>query len=371
MQRRDSVTIMMVGDIILDDPDAEPLFDSTRSVLSQADLMIGHVEVPHTLRGQQSVTGVPGDGGDPARLEALGRAGFHVITLAANHLFDYGHYGVLDTLDALRGQGIATAGAGMTLAEARAPAVVERSGKRIGVLSYNCVGPKESWASEGKPGAAYVHTMKHLDERDIYTFADPRTLRRMQDDIEALRPTVDVLLVALHKGVVHTPVEVQDVERQVSHAAIEAGADAVIGHHQHILRGIEFYKGKPIFHGLCNFVCVTDALSVDPTKNESPERLVWAEKRRKLYGFLPDPDYPKYPFHPEAKNSMIATLEIAANGAVEAGFIPLWIRPNGEPEPLGDDARGREVAAYIEDITRRAGLNARFEWANGRVRVSA
>src|SRR5688500_6416044 len=94
------LTMMMEGDIITDDPDAEPLFDASRETLATADLGICHVEVPHTNRGQQSVVGVPGSGGDPARLEALARAGFHVATLAANHLFDYGWHGVQDTLDA-------------------------------------------------------------------------------------------------------------------------------------------------------------------------------------------------------------------------------------------------------------------------------
>ena len=365
------LTMAMVGDIILDDEDAERLFDATRSITQGADVTIGHVEVPHTLRGEQSVVGVPGSGGDPKRLEALGRAGFDVITLAANHLFDYGAAGVRDTLDALHAQGIVTAGAGMNIAEARRPALIERDGVRIGVLSYNCVGPKESWASAGKPGAAYVHTMKHLDERDLYTFADPKTLKAMQDDIAALRANIDVLIVALHKGIVHTPIEVQDAEKQVSYAAIDAGADLVIGHHQHILRGVEFYRDRPIFHGLCNFVCVTDALSPDPSKNDSPERLLHAEKRLKLYGFAPDPNYPKYAFHPEAKNSMIAICDIAPDGSLSRfGFLPLWIEPDGQPVAPGDSEKGREVADYVARISKGAGFDTQFAWDGDRVLVT-
>lgn len=363
--------IMMVGDIILDDEQAESLFDATRALTQSADVMIGHVEVPHTLRGEQSVVGVPGSGGDPARLEALGRAGFDVITLAANHLFDYGPAGVRDTIDALEAQGIATAGAGINIHEARRPAIVTHEGRRIATLSYNCAGPRESWASAGKAGAAYVHCMKHLEERETYTFAEPRTLRAMQDDIAALRDQADVVIVALHKGIVHTPVEVQDAEKQVSYAAIDAGADVVIGHHAHILRGIEYYRGKPIFHGLCNFVCVTDALSQDPGKNDSPERLYHAAKRLKLYNFTPDPDYPKYAFHPEAKNSMIAVCDVGADGQIAAGFIPLWIEPSGQPVALGDTAKGREVADYIARITTEAGFDTRFAWEGDQVMVRA
>jgi poly-gamma-glutamate synthesis protein (capsule biosynthesis protein) len=122
-----------------------------------------------------------------------------------------------------------------------------------------------------------------------------------------------------------------------------------------------------VFHGLGNFVAVTRALNVEA--NASPARLAWAKRRKELFGFEPDPDYPTYPFHPEAKNAIIAVCDVTGSGAVRAGFVPCWIQPSGAPEPLGDDARGRNVARYIEDITARAGLKARFTWEDGLVRV--
>jgi len=69
----------------------------------------------------------------------------------------------------------------------------------------------------------------------------------------------------------------------------------VVGHHADILRGIETYRGRPIFHGLGNFVTVTRALSV----TTSPQRRAWAARRRTLFGFEPDPKMPAYPFHPQ------------------------------------------------------------------------
>ena len=110
----------------------------------------------------------------------------------------------------------------------------------------------------GKAGCAYVHVLTHyeLDHASpggpprIYTFADPDSLDRMADDIAALAKDVDVVAVSFHKGVGHTPVIVAMYERPVAHAAIDAGADVVFGHHAHIMRGIENYRGRPIFHGL-------------------------------------------------------------------------------------------------------------------------
>jgi poly-gamma-glutamate capsule biosynthesis protein CapA/YwtB (metallophosphatase superfamily) len=280
---------------------------------------------------------------------------------------------VEDTIGELQHLGIATTGAGMNLADARRPVLIERQGLRFGFLSYNCVGPRESWAGTFRPGCAYVHVLTHYEPDyaspggppTVYTFADPKMLEAMAADIQALRTSVDVLTVALHKGLGHTPATVGMYERQIARSAIDAGADVVVGHHAHILQGMEIYRNRPIFHGLGNFAIATRALTVDG--NSSPKRLAWAERRRKLFGFEPDPEYVTYPFHPEAKNAIIAFCEVNSQGIHSAGFIPCFVNKHSQPEVLGDDDRGRVVAEYVRDITARAGLNALFEWVGDRV----
>ena len=190
----------------------------------------------------------------------------------------------------------------------------------------------------------------------------------MAEDIAALRPRCDVLTVAFHKGVVHTPATVLDYEKQIARAAIDAGADVVIGHHAHILRGIEIYRGKPIYHGLGNFVCVTKALNYDPS-NDSPERRAWALRRRKMFGFEPDPEYPLYPFHPEAKQTIVAKCVVDGRGGVEARYLPAYVNKQYRPEVLRRDERGEQVFAYVERITREAGLKASFTWDGDEVVV--
>ena len=367
------LNLMLVGDLILDEPDPDNFFDPSRETLGKADVLIGHVETPYTDRGRERVFDIPAPPGDPRNLQALGRAGFHVATLAGNHISDAGRAGIEDTIRALQQQNIRTTGAGGCLEDARHPAVVARGGLRVGVLSYNCVGPRESWAGPSTPGCAYVRVITHYEldyatpggPPTVYTFAAPETLERMQSDIERLRREVDALVVALHKGLGHTPATLAMYEGPVAKAAIEAGADIVAGHHAHILQGIEVYKGKPIFHGLGNFVTVTRALNVEG--NASPERLEWALRRRKLFGFEPDPNYPTYPFHPEAKNAIIGWCELDQGGVRRAGFYPCWIRPDGSPEVLGHDSRGEAVAEYVEKIGRASGLNTEFHWDGDRV----
>ena len=201
---------------------------------------------------------------------------------------------------------------------------------------------------------------------NVYTFANPSTLDGMVADIENLRRDVNVLIVALHKGLGHTPATVGMYERQIAKAAIDAGADVIIGHHAHILQGMEVYRDRPVFHGLANFAIATKALNIDG--NSSPERRAWAERRRKLFGFEPDPEYLTYPFHPEAKNAIIAWCEFDRHGVSAAGFIPCFVNRLSQPEVLENGERGRAVARYVEDITSRAGLKANFEWTGDRVR---
>jgi len=364
---------MMVGDLVLDEPNAPYFFDLARPTLAGADVLIGHVEVPHTTRGIESVGDVPAPAANPENLNALGEAGFHIATLAGNHIHDRGAEGIEDTIAALTRQGIATTGAGADLAAARAPAIVERAGRKVGVLSYNCVGPKDGWAGPDRAGCAYIRLLT-ADGVEIANPAgaggangapDAASLAAMRADIAALRAKVDVVIVAFHKGTVHTPALIDGYERPVAHAAIDAGADIVISHHAHILRGVEHYRGKPIFHGLGNFVTVTRALNVEG--NDSPARRAWAERRKVLFGFEPDPDYPLYPFHPEAKNAMIAVCDVTDDGAISAGFLPCWIQPTGQPEVLGRGERGQAVVDYVAEITRAAGLTAAFAWRGERI----
>ncbi|TRZ66535.1 MAG: CapA family protein [Rhodocyclaceae bacterium] len=369
------ITLMMVGDIILDEPDADSFFDPSRAALAMGDVVIGHVEVPHTSRGTEQSTDVPAPPADPKNLDAMRNAGFNVATLAGNHIFDSGTHGIADTVSVLRGLGIATTGAAGNLAAAKAPVVIEKKGIRVGVLSYNCVGPRESWATSKKAGCAYVKILTHYEldyatpggPPTIYTFAAPESLKAMADDIRNLRSRCEVVVVALHKGVGHTPAAIAMYERPVSKEAIDAGADAVIGHHAHIMRGIEIYHGKPIYHGLGNFVCVTRALT--PVGNDSPERQAWAWRREKLFGFAPDPGMPTYPFHPESRNTVIARCVVGKTGLLETGFIPCYIDQQARPQPLSASDGGQAVADYVAKISAAAGFSVRFEWVDDWVAV--
>lgn len=350
------VDIILAGDLVLDEPDASYWLSGIAPAIRAADLAIGHLEVPHSRRGAELKGDVPAPGAPPENLAAIKEAGFDMLSLAGNHIADCGPEGIADTIAELDRLEIAHGGAGASLAAAREPALIERNGRQVALLSYNCVGPEASWASEDKAGCAWLR----IETADGAAIAPAARLERMGPDVRdllvrdiaAARAKADTVLVALHKGIVHTPARLAPYERPLAHAAIEAGADAVIGHHAHIVRGIEFHQGRPIFHGLGNGCVVTHALS--PVQDH-PARREWAERRKRLFGFEPDPAYTLAPFHPEAVNAMLGRLRVHDDGRIDASMVPVHVEAPGRPV-LADGTRARQIMRYIEGITIAAGL---------------
>ena len=351
---------IFTGDLVLDEPDPAHWLSGIAPALQRADVVIGHLEVPHTHRGVEMAGDVPAPGAEPAHLAALSDAGFHAVTLAGNHIADCGAEGIADTRAELARLQIACCGAGAHLQQAKQPALLEVADKRLALLSYNCVGPEKAWASDDRAGCAYVR-INTADGSPIAPaaplhVADPQSLALMSADIAAACAQADLVIVALHKGIVHTPVKLAPYERAVAQAAIDAGAHVVIGHHAHIVRGIEFHRGRPIFHGLGNGCVVTRALS---PSQEHPARAAWAQKRKQLFGFEPDPEYYLAPFHPQAVNAMLGCLRVFDDGRMEAGFVPVFVEAPGRPV-LANATQVQAIADYIAYITTAAGLPPLF-----------
>jgi poly-gamma-glutamate capsule biosynthesis protein CapA/YwtB (metallophosphatase superfamily) len=371
MGRSVVLDVTVAGDLVLDEPNADHWLSGISPVLRQADLAIGHLEVPHTRRGQELTGDVPAPGAPPENLAAIAKAGFAMLSLAGNHISDCGAEGIEDTITELDALGLGHAGAGENLAIARRPAMAEVRSRRVALLSYNCVGPVGGWAAAHRAGAAYLPILTS-DGSPIAPAAplervSEEALAILREDVRAACARADVVLVALHKGLVHVPARLAPYERPLAHAAIEAGADAVLGHHAHIVKGIEIYRGRPIFHGLGNGCVVTSALS---PSQAHPARAEWAERRKRLFGFEPDPAYHLAPFHPEAVNAMLGKISWRGDGSVRAGVVPIDVEPPGRPV-LADGPRGQEIFRYIERITREGGLPAIRIDAEGWIEAAA
>jgi poly-gamma-glutamate capsule biosynthesis protein CapA/YwtB (metallophosphatase superfamily) len=199
--------------------------------------------------------------------EALALAGIHVVGIANN--VHYGDANIKASITRLDELGILHAGAGADLAAARAPVMLERSSVRFGFLQRSSVyWPTNHEARKDAAGIAVIrgHTAYHVPmfktrvdvpppnrpgiPPEIITWADAAYLGWFKEDISALRPHVDVLVASCHWGLGK---DVLQYMTEIAHAAVDAGADIVVGHGPHYSLPIEVYKGKPIFYGLGNF----------------------------------------------------------------------------------------------------------------------
>lgn len=237
------VRIAAVGDIMLGGtagPEMQKYgydypFERTQSLLKQAQIVFGNLEGPLTEGGatetpKKYVFRSPPDKVAPA----LARAGFNIVSLANNHSLDYGPQGLEDTRSALEKAGIQGVGAGRNLAEARAPVYMVKGGATVAFLAYSLTFPEEFWAGPDKPGTAFGH------EQDV------------RADVTAARQTADIVVVSFHWGQ-EGKTELRDYQVQLAHAAIDAGASAVLGHHPHILQAVERYQDGVILYSLGNF----------------------------------------------------------------------------------------------------------------------
>jgi len=364
------LSICCVGDLILDEPGPiAPYFDDCREVLKAQDILIGHVETPHTTRNLPSCIDIQAPPSKPEHLEPLRAVGFDVATVAGNHLYDCGPYGVIDTVEKLKKLGIQPVGGGANIAEAKKPAILEKNRLKVGVLSYNASGPKLGWAMSQKPGANYVSVeTSYVPARDmpgcpakVYTFLWPESLKQFQEEVSALRQQVDVVVVCLHKGNGGDHPRLDTYEQPLCYAAIDAGADIIFAHHHHVLKGVELYKDRPIYHGLGNFVCVTYAMTAG--HNNTPEMIAYLKQRAREGRGDGHYEVEFYPWSQVSRYTMIAKVLVDENGIVESGFIPCYIEKSGNVTVKNRVNGGQEVLDFVIKQTEGAHLGVSFEWS--------
>ncbi len=225
-----------VADMIRRHHDRNFPFAKVESFLHRGDVVFGNLECALTpgrrIRPHEMVFR-----GNPALAPVLRRAGFTLLSLANNHSPNFGPRGLRNTMRALRGAGIAWAGAGEDAAEAAAPAVLEVKGQRLTLLAYNSPDVVPAFYAAG-PHHAGTNFMN---------------IARMRRAVKAAKRAGGFVIVSMHAGdEYHRRPDRRQIE--FAHAAIDAGADLVIGHHPHVIESAERYHGKYIFYSLGNFI---------------------------------------------------------------------------------------------------------------------
>ena len=252
MAGAEEIVINAVGDIMLAGRWAPALrkagydmpFAHMKHELAGADINIANLESPIASGGSEFTTKKFRFRAEPAVAKAIRAAGFNLVTLANNHSMDFGGQALAETRRHLDEAGVAWIGAGGNLDEARLMALYTLKGRRIAFLGYSLTQPLEFFAGKSRPGTA------------------PGYAKLVVEDVARARKEADYVIVSFHWGQ-EASGETKEYQRSTAHRAIEAGADVIIGHHPHVLQGVERYKNGVIFYSLGNFAFASKSTTAD------------------------------------------------------------------------------------------------------------
>lgn len=235
-------TLIAVGDLNFADGMGEKIMKDpsypwagTQEILNTANILVGNLEVPLSIRGKAYTEKTWILRAHPQTAKALVTAGFDVVALANNHIMDFGPPALEDTLNTLKSMNILYSGAGMNLTEARKPAILTTAdGKTFAFLSYSLTFPDLFWATPSRPGTAHGGPQHFLP------------------DIRKAKETADYVIVSFHwsSEMLNYP---KPYQTSFARQCIDAGANIVLGHHPHVLQGLEVYHGGLIAYSLGNF----------------------------------------------------------------------------------------------------------------------
>lgn len=330
-----ALSVILVGDVNLRNvEDANTPFAQVQEVFDEADLRFGNcegcfadptVEIPYKPGWFHP---------DRSTVKGLAVAGFDVVGCANN--VHYGADAILESLGHLDRHGIAHTGAGKDRESARQSAVLERKGTRFGFLAYTSVfWPVEHAAGQGQPGVATIkgytayrphHRVLEMPGAPaiVASWPDEEELAAMQKDVKALRECVDILVVSCHWGVTGSQ-ELADYQVAIGHAAIDAGADLVIGHHPHVPQGLEVYDERVIFYSLGNFM------------------FGW----KRMTG---------------RRDGLLVHCAVREKKLVKVSFAPVWRNEPGQPQVVSPrSTEGRGVVRTVENLSSPLGTKFKAE----------
>lgn len=375
---KDCFTLVAVGDVSPNRDDPPSIFRYCGDAFRTADIVFGQMEVPLSSGGTPMFSYHTPCRLAPRNVSALtdAGAGFDIVSFASNHAMDYGWEAFCDTLDALKKNNIPVIGAGRNIQEARQPVILERKGTRVGFLGYLSIIVPGLTAYEDVPGCAPLRASTAYQQVDVRPGAPPLVLttlwpedkKTMEDDIRRLRPQVDILVVSIHAGVSGVPAVVGMYQKEAAYAAIDAGADLVLQHHAHILKGIEVNRGKAVFYG-------TNHFAIEHHLPFPGRMKTWdaagTKVKKQLYRMKVVPGWEKHPFHEDARKTIMAKAYIQAKKIAKVTYLPAWVNLNMEPEVLTRrDPRAQEVFDYVRAISEAEDLNVQFSWDGDEVLVS-
>jgi poly-gamma-glutamate synthesis protein (capsule biosynthesis protein) len=316
------IRLTAVGDVMLgrktgreiDQYGLDYPFGKVAERLSSADITFCNLEAPLGDTGEPIPGKVIWLRGRPEYIECLKMAGFDIISVCNNHILDYDSPCMLQTLDLLDGAGIAYAGGGRDIHDARTPRIVEAGGIKIGFIGYTEFA--DSWLFW-----SYSYRRTFLADEGV-PGCNPLEMALVAEDIARAKAMgADLVAVSYHWGWedILYPAGFQEKNNleAIARRTIDLGASIVLGHHPHIVQGFEVYQGGVIAYSLGNFV------------NDQNK--------------------------PHQKEGSILELQIGQQGVLSARITPVWMEQTAPDFMVG--AQKREMMEKIERIS--AGFRGR------------
>jgi len=246
VEKADSTTIIFAGDVLI--AAAMERYYDTEGITSlvseelleemiNADICMVNNEFQFSNRGTPMEDKQFTFQTDPTYVQILKDMGVDIVSLANNHSLDFGTEALQDTFATLDGAGILYAGAGDTKERAEELQIIEVNGQKFGFLAATRVIPVSQWNVEFRQPGLFT------------TYDDTRLV----ECVEAAKEVCDFLTVYVHWGIEREAYP-QDYQTNIAKNCFAAGADLVIGAHPHVLQGIEFIEGKPVFYSLGNYI---------------------------------------------------------------------------------------------------------------------
>jgi poly-gamma-glutamate synthesis protein (capsule biosynthesis protein) len=359
MMKKEAVTFMGVGDVLIDREKPETIFRHVEDIICSADIAYANCE--QALSDKGTPNPIQSAHHDSRNLLAFQSAGFDVVSLANNHSLDWGREALEDTLSRLKAAGLSFVGAGNNIMEAHKPAILESKGTRIGFLAYSSVHLPGYEATIDKSGVAQIRVWTVYDKVDYQPATMPRVvtiphkedMRAMIEDIKSLRTQVDVIVLCMHWGLHLVPRVIPDYCMDISHTAIDVGADLILGTHPHILKGIEMYKNKAIFYSTGEFALELGVHMRDHAHIKEMDEIhgtAYLDKR---------------------KYSMIVKALIEDGQITRVSYLPCYVNKEYEPEIVTrKDTLGQDIYDYVADISQSENLNVKFAWDGDEVLVT-
>jgi poly-gamma-glutamate synthesis protein (capsule biosynthesis protein) len=338
----EDITLLAGGDAIwthkmsgTKDPRATIMFDQMRA----ADISFLNFEQVMTDTGYPTIKEVVM--ANPSIIEEFTWAGVDLVSTANNHFMDFGQPGLERTVQILESKGIKHSGAGVNLAAALKPAQIDKKGLKFALLAFMVAPNMEprmaTAATPTTPGTAPIRGSRVRLADGTSTFAPwDEDLKAMEEAIREAKKTNEFVAVSMH---IHWG-DLEQIDaggKQVlTRAAIDAGADIMLGHGPHVVNAVEMYKGKPIVYSMGNFAFqpVLSAYELFPDSQQMISRL---KKMEKFY------------------EAVMARLTVSPEGQLRRlELLPVALTPEGDAHFVSGD-QADVILNRVQDLSKPYG----------------